>query len=281
MKDTTSADSLRLVQINLKHSKCASENLLIFLNIKYIDVALIQEPWILRGKVMGLNSKDFELFYVVSDNRDYKPRSCILIRKTIKAFLFPNFSDGDTTTVSVEGVSRNLMLSSVYLCHDGSIPTAAMDSLVMANHVSILGMDANARSIQWGSKETNTRGESLFDYINYNNLWICNRGDSPTFEFPPSDIYPGWKEVLDVTLSSDTNLVKNWMVSDENSFSDHKYIRFDITFKLEYNNPFRNPRSTNWIKFKSIVYNKIKNLDIETDVDSVTNKITKAFDTAF
>lgn len=137
--DTTHADILRLVQINLKHSKCASENLLIYLNINNIDVSLIQEPWIHEGRIKGLSSKDFDLFYLVSDQVDYRPRSCILVRKSIKAFLFPNFSDNDTTTVSIEGVSRKTMLSSVYLSHDDGIPTEAVKSLVMTGEPCIIG----------------------------------------------------------------------------------------------------------------------------------------------
>lgn len=283
IEDATHAEHIRLVQINLKHSKCASDNLLIFLNINNIDVSLIQEPWVHKGKIKGLQSKDFDLFYQVSDSVDYRPRSCILVRKTIKAFLFPNFSDEDTTTISIEGASRKLMLSSAYLAHDGSIPTNALNSLVTTGELCIIGADANARHHHWGSKEINNRGELLFDYINSNDLMVCNRGNSPTFEFPASDVFPGWKEVLDVTLCSNNieNPVNSWRVSDENSFSDHKYILFEIAFREDAQIPYRNPRKTDWKKFKTIVYSKIKGLQEKPDVDEVVDTLTSAFDVAF
>lgn len=74
-----STSQIRLVQINLNHSKSASENLLIYLNTNNIDVSLIQEPWVNKGKVKGLEHSLFTLFYLGS-SEDIKPRSCILIR---------------------------------------------------------------------------------------------------------------------------------------------------------------------------------------------------------
>jgi ribonuclease HI len=281
-RDGPNAESLRLVQINLKHSKCASENLLIFLNFNKIDVALIQEPWVNNGKVKGLFSREFNLFYLPSDLIGYNPRTCILVKKNINAFLFPNFSDGDTTTISIEGVSHT-MLSSVYLAHDSNIPTAALDSLVRTKLTWIAGIDANARHTIWGSKEINPRGESLLDYIICNDITICNRGNTPTFEFPSSDIYPGWKEVLDITISSNSVglEVRNWYVSKENSFSDHKLICFDFNFQKSKEIPYRNPRKTDWVKFKSVVYNKLKRVSLSEDIDGTVDALTKTFDTAF
>lgn len=118
-----SSSNIRLVQINLKKKKAASANLLIYLNANNFDVALIQEPWVNKGKIKGLSSKDFDLFYLASNSMDYRPRSCILVRKSINAFLFPNFSDEDTTTISIEGASNILLLTSAYFAHGNSVPT--------------------------------------------------------------------------------------------------------------------------------------------------------------
>lgn len=76
-KPQVTAPVLRSVQINLNHSKTASENLLIFLNENNIDVSFIQEPWIRSSKVMGLQHKDFNLFYNVLHDKG-KPRACMV-----------------------------------------------------------------------------------------------------------------------------------------------------------------------------------------------------------
>ncbi|KMQ87436.1 reverse transcriptase [Lasius niger] len=176
------------------------------------------------------------------------------------------------------------MLTSAYLPHDEDIPTGVLRGLVEEKYDLIIGADANARHCLWGSSESNERGKLLFDYINASDLVVCNRGSSPTFEFPASDIYPGWKEVLDITLRSGNcgRVVKEWRVSDENSFSDHKYILFETSFEQGPKITFRNPRNTDWVKFERISTGKLRKIPEEVvDVDASVNLITKAFDTAF
>ena len=72
----------------------------------------------------------------------------------------------------------------------------------------------------WSSSGTNECSECLFDFIISSNLAITNRRDEPTF------LTSNRKEVLDITLvSSDfSNNLRDWFVSNECSFSDHRYI---------------------------------------------------------
>jgi hypothetical protein len=64
---------------------------------------------------------------------------------------------------------------------------------------------------------TNTRGESLMEYLVTLNLNILNQGNEPTI------IIFNRKEVTDFTLGANEigNLVRHWHVSDEPSMSDH------------------------------------------------------------
>jgi len=57
------------------------------------------------------------------------------------------------------------------------------------------------------------------EYLVRTNLNIVNRGNDPTF------VISKGKEVRDLTLRNDKicDLVTNWHVSDEPSFSDHRY----------------------------------------------------------
>jgi len=82
----------------------------------------------------------------------------------------------------------------------------------------VIGCDANAHHTQWGCPNNNDRGESLFDFILNSNLFLCNRGNVPTF------ITKACQTIIDLTLVSDSlvGAVKNWAVSDEHSFSDCK-----------------------------------------------------------
>ena len=94
-----SSSFTKFVQINLKHSKLASANLLIFMIKNDITISLIQEPWVRDGKVMGLEHKDFRILYKAIDGG--RPRSCIFIHKKFNSFLLSNYSDADNTAVRI------------------------------------------------------------------------------------------------------------------------------------------------------------------------------------
>ena len=66
-KGVTVSSNLRLVQINLHHANLPTENLLIFMKSNDIDISLIQEPWVNKGKVKGLLNSTFNVFYKVMD----------------------------------------------------------------------------------------------------------------------------------------------------------------------------------------------------------------------
>ncbi|KAI8034552.1 hypothetical protein M5D96_012668 [Drosophila gunungcola] len=53
--------SLRLLQVNLHHSKAASAALLPRLADGAADLVLVQEAWVVGGKVSGLGTKEFRL----------------------------------------------------------------------------------------------------------------------------------------------------------------------------------------------------------------------------
>ncbi|EDW36721.1 GL22410 [Drosophila persimilis] len=84
----------------------------------------------------------------------------------------------------------------------------------------IVGCDANAHHCQWGSTDTNERGEYLFNYLLTTQMVLLNRGSDPTF------IIKNRKEVLDLTLASHElhgNIVF-WRALEEHFCSDHSDI---------------------------------------------------------
>ena len=141
----------------------------------------------------------------------------------------------------------------------------------------------------WGSSQNNERGESFLEFINCSNLNICNRGNTPTFTFPSGENFTGWSNVIDVTLCSNSNgfNVTNWVVRDEESLSDHKFITFSTNFQLCNPVGFRNPKNTNWNRFYSTVVSNLSQLrhlsahtslsDIECTVSKVEGEFCKAF----
>jgi len=53
--------SIRLLQINLHHSKVASAALLLSLTKGGAELVMVQESWVVGGKVAGLVTKEYKL----------------------------------------------------------------------------------------------------------------------------------------------------------------------------------------------------------------------------
>jgi ribonuclease HI len=280
---------MKICQINLGHSKCASDNLIIFLQKNNIDIGLIQEPWVRNSKVMGLNNKSFNLFYSQSTG---KCRSCILVKKHINAYLLSNLSTPDLTAIKVESQKDEIILASAYMAHDKPAPPEEVAKLVAdagkGNANLVLGCDANARHTLWGSSMENERGEKLFDYLIHTNIQICNKGTVPTFIFPSSDIYEGWEEVLDITICNNNSSLKvdNWKVDKNHSFTQHKYITYEVNVTTSKPEPTRNPRKINWSKFDQVLSSKLKErpnlmLANSTELDNNVEVFNKAIKVAY
>jgi len=196
--------SLRLQQINLHHSESGA------------DLVLVQEPWVVGGKVAGLGTKEYKLML---DPKEDKIRTCILAERQLSIYLLRNYSNGDSTAVSLELQSGSIRVLSSYLAFDKKNPPYALvrglaEECEKLRKGLVMGCDANAHHTQWGCPTNNDRGESLFDFVLNSNLYLCNRGNVPTF------ITKACQTIIDLSLVSDSLVgeVKNWAVSDEHYF---------------------------------------------------------------
>jgi len=158
-----------------------------------------QEPWIVGSNICGLSTPLYKLFYTQGRG---KTRTCILTKTHINAYLIPQFSEGDLTSVRLElNEHTHLTIASFYQAPDcdGPLPNTTTQLLIHAHSSKelILGGDANSHHTQLESTNKNERGELLFDYLLQSNLFICNKGNDPTF------ITRNKREVLDITLISD------------------------------------------------------------------------------
>lgn len=74
-----------------------------------------------------------------------------------------------------------------------------------------MGCDANSHHIVWGSSDTNVRGKSLLDFIVSNDLYVLNKGNSPTF------VTANRQEVIDITMGTleASKFILDWKVSTQ------------------------------------------------------------------
>ena len=243
---------LRVLQVNLHHSRAASAALCVAM--RNCDVALVQEPWTYKGEIKGLKEVGGELIYSRSIQH---PRTCVLVKKGFRILPMMHQCSRDLTAVKIKtsngGGPREIILGSAYLPYDDvePPPPVELERLVIGCRADgrhlIIGCDANAHHTSWGSSNINHRGESLFNYIMANGLDIMNRSNRPTF------VTSNRQEVIDITIATlyAGNFIKDCYVTEEDSCSDHRFIRFTVTGIDRSVEVYRNPRRTDWESFRT------------------------------
>ena len=113
-------NSLNIIQTNLQHKQIAAATLRRVLEVDNKTVALIQEPWIKNNRVCSLNNKNGKLLL---DNTVDKPRTCIVVPKTITTVLLNQFCSRDLTAAKIITENQTvLVLASVYMPNEGEVP---------------------------------------------------------------------------------------------------------------------------------------------------------------
>ena len=210
-------DSYKLLQVNLHHAKGASDTFCRRFAKEQIALGLIQEPWAINGLIKGIPTKTHNIVY---KQEGINPRAAIVLRKDMKYFPITEFISRDLVTVGIDMLTekgpRQIIVASAYFPGDTDlVPNEETTRLINHCHKNnlqfIIGCDANAHNIVWGSTDTNTRGEMLLEYLNSNNVSVLNVGTKPTF------INSIRQEVLDLTLSSPyiSNFIYEWHMSEE------------------------------------------------------------------
>lgn len=94
----------------------------------------------------------------------------------------------------------------------------------MAEGDVIIAGDFNAKSPMWGEWRRDWRGMLVEDLIARLDLAVVNVGDSPTFTRGVA------RSIIDLTLASQhvARRISGWQVLEEESLSDHSYIRFHL-----------------------------------------------------
>lgn len=291
------ANGINVYQINLQHCEAATDTLMRELEeTKGPYIALIQEPYVVRGAICKLHKIGNVEKGVNPKQEPRGPRACIVSSPDVNGFLLPQFSGRDITTMYlnnaiVQGGGRRaspLIVTSVYMAAEEPAPTQMLEDLARYCEAKkiplVVGADANAHHTAWGSTDINARGESLLEFIASTDLEIMNRGSKPTF------VHANRREVLDITLAtmSIADEVEDWRVSEKMSLSDHNTIQFVLGRLKKTSESVRNPRKTDWAGYTSMVEETFEKStwktprtveEIELQVSRINNILTKAFQT--
>ncbi|XP_046145749.1 uncharacterized protein LOC123989115 [Osmia bicornis bicornis] len=298
-RDRTSADTnrvsdgTRFSQINLQHCKAATDILHHRLVTRQTDIALIQEPWISKERVGGLDTRCGSLYYDATSTR---PRACIFVKKEITALKLNEYCTADLSAVKVKlnlgGNTSELVICSAYLPYDSEDPPPTRELRALIGHCAnnglhlVIGCDANSHHTVWGSTNTNGRGTALLEYLATTGLEILNKGSAPTH------VTSRRQEVIDLTLGSAkvAQVAKHWQVRDESTLSDHRLITFNLKGDREggTGEAYRNPKATNWALYREGLEGRLKGHcqrprtvgEIEQAVKHLSSAVTQAYEVA-
>ena len=109
-------------------------------------------------------------------------------------------------------------------------------------------------------------------FIIENRLDISNVGSSSTFSNKKCE-----GVVIDLTLANFMAMdnIKNWRVTDEETFSDHRKLRFDFNLELEGKTEyFQNIRRTDWELFRELTKNRIEEVKSRKGIDKIDRLTT-------
>lgn len=287
---TKQTGGLKIIQANLLHCKLANSTICNRFRKRNLDFALIQEPYVNKKRFINWNKLKGTMFTDISAP---KVRTCIFVsnKANYSAIAIPQFCNQDLTVVRVDYKSNDkpetVILASAYLPYEVNNPPSQsfQDLVTFCKNDKlelIVGCDSNAHHTIWGSTDVNPRGKQLSEYLSSTNLHILNKGNVPTF------VNRIRREVLDITLASHVvaRQTKNWRVDPEITYSDHKWITFEIQSDIEPPTKFRNPRKTNWVQYREILRGSISNepkriltkKDIDETCVSMNAAILKAYE---
>jgi len=122
--------------------------------------------------------------------------------------------------------------------------------ILQKSQAVVIGGDFNAKSVMWSAEYTDRRGEIVEEWAAMYDLRIVNSGAVPTC------VRPQGASIIDLTwVTPDIiNKILGWEVLDNSiSYSDHRYIRFDVSFGNRNNERSRDRQIrqiTTWNKKK-------------------------------
>ena len=259
MDKTNKSDFVSLWQINLQRSVVASTDLSVEIacalkrtghghHTKNL-IMCIQEPYAPKNKISGL-PHDLDLFYFSG----MRPRTAILATKELNLVKMSLTKPDVTACLWTTKTHGKVIIASLYLDITQNVITDELKDLILTSrnlkaHL-IVCMDSNAHSQLWGNRDDNPRGEMLEQYLFQNDLFLHNKGNTPTFSSHLGESF------IDLTLTNVSLVgdIDSWHVVKGIINSDHRLIKFNFrTETKSTERKFYNFQKADWNKFRKIL----------------------------
>ena len=266
----------------MKKSRVAS----VELNRRTKDIVFITEPYAFGDGIKLLKNSRYSLFY----KQGQEQRAAMRIARSLNAWQVEKYTGKDMCTVAIKLDNKLGYYCSLYLDINLNAIHPLLPKLIdecEANGTPlIVGMDSNAHSQLWGCDEENERGRDLSDLFSIKRLLVLNEGATPTF------VTSRAQSIIDVTIANShatRNLViSDWRVDTGPSFSDHRYVNFELGQRNHEEVETRNFKKGDWTLMRNILaeHEKDRNSRVEesknldTCAQLLEDKIALALDEA-
>ena len=173
---------IKFFQLKLQHSIVATDNLVKLIAEQGTDIRLLQEPYTIQNKIVGIPKWHKNFTHGKSRTR----AAIVVINNQIDTLLIKYFSDSDTVVLEVTLDNARIVLACMYLdinqhIDDNLLKIEAIIQFSKGEGI-ILAIDSNSRSTTWHDKQTNARGRILEEFLTSNQLHILKEdSDYTTF----------------------------------------------------------------------------------------------------
>jgi hypothetical protein len=211
-------EPIKCIQINLQHSRAATDNLMQIIAAENIGIILVQEPYHYQEEIKGISRK----YRTYSYGKGKRRAAVILANNNTCALLIIQYSDNDTV-LEIQHVNGNFYAASIYMDYNATIDInfKRIEKIItfIKGAKLIIATDSNSRSTAWYDVTTNSKGRMMEDFVVSNQLRILNAERTLT------NLQSSRGESnIDLTIANNKMLANiwKWGISGEESASDHK-----------------------------------------------------------
>lgn len=223
IQNDTRQEKLKFIQLNLQHSRLATDNLTKIIDEENTDILCLQEPYEIRNKIAGMPRR-LKIFTAGQGRH----RAAIAVNNNhLGTILIKQLSDEDTVVLEITFSDLKMIIASLYFDITRHIEIDLRKIEKITQHAKgagvLIAIDSNSRSSSWHDTITNERGRILEEFLLSQQLYILNEeSHQTTFRSTRG------ASNIDITVTNVRLLstVTDWEISDQESCSDHSIIRY-------------------------------------------------------
>ena len=284
----------KVVQINLGRANTATHEIREKAVHNNVDVLMIQEPYIWRGRATGwgqsitvMGQSDCNNENNAAGRSENPGAALVVINPSLAVLKVTQFCSTNCVCVEITGPLGVMYMITVYCKFSHDIDRYIQQLRKTLDKIGkkkvLICMDSNARSTTWFSSDVDARGMALEELIAEYDLTVLNKAGSPhTFAAANG------KSNIDVTLATRSLVpqIQHWKVYKKWTTSDHRAIEIKIASNSRELPMVKSRRfathKADWERFDGLIYagcDELRNYcDVQASPENtelLAQKITK------